>query len=137
MLHLIDIARRARVAVIIFAISAGLAGCASTVSAPTPYSSCYPGASYTLASGGTISAQQAGAGRSIQWGVYPQISGATYHVIVYTGGKKYDEKTQSYPPHGSVDGATATKYAGKLFQISGKATKGNDVLTFNFGCNIK
>jgi hypothetical protein len=67
---------------------------------------------------GTISIQQRGPGWGLQWGAYPtaQLAG-TYKAEVFIDGHRYDAKTQSYPPHGSINaGAVST---GDIVRLEG------------------
>ncbi|CAN7400511.1 hypothetical protein LJR045_002495 [Microbacterium sp. LjRoot45] len=113
-----------------------IVGCASAEISP-PIESCH---SYSVNSGyGRFSIQQSAKGRSIQWGAYPNAtySGTLYRVGVYANGVKIDSKNQTYAPHGSVSASRATKYSGKILQISGNVTRGKDVvLVFNMQCKI-
>ena len=88
---------------------------------------------------GNLSIQQRAKNAALQWGAYPnaRYSGTWYQVDVYTGGRRYDSKSQSYAPHGSVDAGTAKRYSGQILAISGNVTKGKDVvLLFNMQCRI-
>lgn len=112
------------------------AGCSSVEVSP-PITSCQ---SYSAPSSyGKFTIQQAAKGRAIQYGAYPSAtySGTLYTLNVYVNGKRYDAKSQSYPPHGSIDATTAGKNSGKLLSISGNVTKGKDVvLVYNMQCRI-
>jgi hypothetical protein len=68
---------------------------------------------------GTISAQQAGPGESIQWGVYPNEPAVRYVVDVYMNKTRVDSKDQSYPPHGSVSKKQVV--SGGIFRLEGRA----------------
>ncbi len=113
-----------------------LGGCASVEVSP-PISSCH---SYKAPSSyGSFTIQQAATGRAIQWGAYPNASysGTLYVVDVYVNGKRYDAKSQTYAPHGSVSAATAAKNSGKIMNVSGYVTYGKQVvLEFSMQCRI-
>jgi hypothetical protein len=67
---------------------------------------------------GTVSIQQRGPGYGLQWGAYPtrQLPG-TYTAQVLINGRRYDAKTQTYPPHGSINaGAVST---GDIVRLEG------------------
>jgi len=130
---------------ILAALSAGalvlsLTGCAATYTEADfgGYKSCSP-SFIAPSSAGRFTIQQAGAGQALQWGAYPNsaYSGVKYHVIVTVNGKKYDEKTQAYAPHGSIDRTTANKNRGKKVQIRGEITRAKDIVRFTIGCIIK
>ena len=129
--------RTAKILTCAVAVALTATGCSSVEISP-PISSCSP--DYRVNSGyGNFSIQQSGKGRAIQWGAYPNAtySGTEYVADVYTGGRRYDHKSQNYAPHGSVDAGTASKYSGKILQISGNVTrKGKTVLVYNMQCTI-
>jgi hypothetical protein len=81
---------------------------------------------------GSISAQQAGPGYGIQWGVYPNTPAETYSVDIFINGKRVDHKDQAYPPHGSVNAVDVP--SGGLFQLTGTATLGSDIAYFYLTC---
>jgi hypothetical protein len=92
--------KAASIAVVACLSAAGLTACSVYESAPKR--SCSP--SYVAPSKyGNYSAQQAGPGRSIQWGIYPNFAASHYTVNVFMGSRRVDDKDQSYPPHGSVN----------------------------------
>lgn len=102
------------------------------------YKSCSP--SYKADSKiGNFSIQQAGSGRSLQWGAYPysEFKGTWYNLTVYADGVKIDSKSQAYAPHGSVGEDKARKYRGKKLQISGVITRDKDEIRFTIGCIIQ
>lgn len=71
--------------------------------------------------------------------MYPNAgySGTLYDVDVYTGNRRDDHKSQSYPPHGSVTAAIAAKYSGQILKISGDVFKGTQkVLVYQLECHI-
>lgn len=109
-----------------------LTGCAASVDAGSPSTSCSP--SFTPSSQyGRLSVQQRSPGSSIQWGFYPSVPVSTFVVDVYMGSRRVDHKSQAYPPHGSVNVVDVRQ--GATFSISGQATnpKG-DVLVFGLRC---
>lgn len=130
----------ASVLILAFLASQMLTGCSAVEISP-PIKSCK---NYRQESSfGSFTIQQAQRGSALQWGAYPsaKYSGTYYIVDVYTGSKRYDSKTQTYAPHGSVNAATASKYSGLNLQISGRVQKlGNrgyyDVLVYNMVCKI-
>jgi hypothetical protein len=72
---------------------------------------------------GRISAQQAGPGKAIAWGVYPKKTYARYVVRLYVDSRKLPSgKNQAYPPHGTVNPADIRKRqkAGSVFRIDGE-----------------
>ena len=117
-----------------------LSGCAATYTEADfgGYKSCSPSYKANTAVG-NFSVQQAGAGRSLQWGAYPkpQYSGTRYVVTVNVNNKRYDKKDQTYAPHGSVNQATAQRNSGKKLQITGTIYRGDDTIRFTIGCIIK
>jgi hypothetical protein len=118
------------------ALGLALTGCVAT--SIDAGGNCSPGHTISNAAFGRVSAQQAGRGSSISWGVYtiPQYKSASFVLTVYAGGVKIDAKNQNYEPHGSVNAARALKYSGKQFVINGAATSNGDVLTVHFVCTI-
>jgi len=119
------------------AVLATLSGCGTVEVSPT-IKSCSP--SYVINSEfGKFSAQQAGRGKSIAWGAYPNAaySGTNYYVKVYAGGVRVDTKNQSYAPHGSLSADRALKYSGKIFELDGTVTRnGKLILKFELKCRI-
>ena len=124
--------RRAGTSAAVLMAAAALTGCAASVNAGSPSTSCSPsfnpGNQY-----GNLSVQQRASGSSLQWGFYPNVAVSTYKVDIYMGSRRVDSKTQSYPPHGSVSSVDVR--AGATFAIRGNATnpKG-DILTFGLQC---
>jgi hypothetical protein len=113
-----------------------VAGCSSVEVSP-PISSCH--AYRAPSSYGSFTIQQAARGRSIQYGAYPNAaySGTWYRLDVLVNGKRYDAKSQYYPPHGSVSAAMASSNSGRILHISGNVTKGSvTVLVYNMQCRI-
>jgi hypothetical protein len=86
------------------AATAAASGCSSSGSGGggTPaIQPCSPAAD-RKSSHGRISVQQAGPGQTVVWGVYATLPAGVYHVTVSVNGVKVDEKTQTYPPHGTI-----------------------------------
>ncbi len=108
-----------------------LAGCSSTTTVGSDTEPCSPG--FQPANEyGSISAQQAGPGDGIQWGVYPNTPADTYSVDIYINGKRVDHKDQDYQPHGSVNAVDVP--SGAIFQLTGTATLGSDIAYFYLTC---
>lgn len=114
-----------------------LSGCAASYTTEQ-VTSC---ANYSIThpSLGRVSVQQAGRGKSIQWGIYlnPGYKTAKWSLKIYAGGVHIDSKNQSYEPHGSVNAQRALKYSGQQLRIKGTATQGKDVLTLDLKCTIR
>lgn len=124
--------RRIALAGLLVALIVALSSCASTVRFGDPTHSCSPGF-YPANELGSISAQQRGPGRGIQWGVYPTVSGIRYVVDVYINRRRVDHKEQDYPPHGSVNARDIR--TGDIFRLEGQATNGaGDVAWFYLTC---
>ena len=88
---------------------------------------------------GSFSAQQAGPGRAIQWGAYPNgsVKATRFVVDVYVGSRRVDHKDQSYAPHGSVSARDVAGKHGQSFTLSGTAWSGSkNTLTFTLRCKI-
>jgi hypothetical protein len=104
------------------AIIAGLVGCAPTADTAETMHSCSP--SYVDENKfGRISAQQAGPGAAIAWGVYPKKSYVRYVVRLYIDNRKLGGgKDQKYDPHGTVNSDTvrAKGKTGSVFRIDGE-----------------
>jgi hypothetical protein len=86
-----------------------------------------------------VTVQQSGPHAALQWGIYvaPKYkTGTAWVVRVYAGGVKIDGKVQSYEPHGSIGADKARKYSGKLLEVAGTGTHGNDQLGFSLKCYI-
>lgn len=124
--------------VLLLSITALVAsGCSASVSSDE-VKSC-ASASIGNPQAGTLSVQQASRGSAIQWGLYvaPKYKvGASFVVNVYADGVKIDGANQTYEPHGSVSAARAAKYAGKILEVSGSATRSGDILEFKLQCRI-
>ncbi|HEX8497263.1 MAG TPA: hypothetical protein VF661_08725 [Actinomycetales bacterium] len=124
------ILRRSLVSVAVAAMALG--GCAAQVNTGSPTTSCSP--SFEPGNGsGRLSVQQRSPGQSLQWGFYPNVPVSSFVVDVYMGSRRVDHKSQSYPPHGSVNKVDVK--AGSTFRLTGEATnpKG-DVLVFGLQC---
>jgi hypothetical protein len=96
---------------------------------------------------GRLSVQQRGPGYSIQWGAYPRLPAAWYHVTVTIEGKVVDKKNQDYPPHGSLPARVMNKHgksvprykSGQIFKIVGTsyaAKGGKTVQQFFIKCRL-
>lgn len=123
---------------IVLLLGGALSGCAASVTTEK-IGPCSPSYEIAREGAGRISIQQAGRGQRIQWGLYvaPQYKIGTQFVVrVYADGTNIDGKNQGYEPHGSINPARASKYSGKLLEISGTATRGNDQLFFSARCYI-
>jgi hypothetical protein len=121
--------KAASIAVVACLSAAGLTACSVYESAPKR--SCSP--SYVAPSKyGNYSAQQAGPGRSIQWGIYPNFAASHYTVDVFMGSRRVDHKDQSYPPHGSVNAVDVRHHVD--FTVSGTITRGKDHVYFDLTC---
>ena len=129
--------RRAGTSAAVLMAATALTGCAASVNAGSPSTSCSPsfnpGNQY-----GNLSVQQRASGSSLQWGFYPSVAVSTYKVNVYMGSRRVDSKTRSYPPHASVrsvDVRSVDVRAGATFAIRGNATNPDgDILTFGLQC---
>jgi hypothetical protein len=113
-------------------------GCAVSVTTEG-IGSCSPSYEIGREGAGRISIQQAGRGQVIQWGLYvdaPYKVGTQFVVRVKADGTVIDGKNQNYEPHGSISPARASKYSGKLLEITGTATHGQDQLAFSAKCTI-
>ena len=72
---------------------------------------------------GRVSAEQAGPGALIQWGVYPKRSYQRYVVRLYIDSRKLGGgRDQNYEPHGTVnaDTVTAKGKTGSVLRIEGE-----------------
>lgn len=116
------------------ALIVGVSGCA--VEVRPSVGNCSP--SYNPHSTyGNFSVQQAGHNRSIQWGMYPNVSATRYVLDVYAGPKKVDRKNQNYAPHGSVSRSDATRYSGyQLLIIGDTYDASKNTLHFELRCVI-
>lgn len=112
----------------------GASACA--VEYEAPIGNCSP--SYTPSSKyGNFSAQQAGPGQAIQWGMYPNIPATQYVVDVYVGSNRFDHKDQNYPPHGSVPASVVSGKSGEVFMVTGQVYDADEnVLNFTLRCVI-
>jgi hypothetical protein len=94
--------------------------------------SCSPSYEYSN-SYGKISAQQRGKGYGIAWGAYPNGNpSGTYTADVYINGRRFDHKSQTYPPHGSVP-ASAVK-TGDIFRLEGTFSNSQTNQSFWLEC---
>lgn len=98
-----------------------------------PDTSCSPEIAYTN-DYGTVSIQQGGPNKSIQWGACPTIELAgTYTATVYRNGKKIDgPKVQFYPPHGSL--MAGRSKAGDVIRVEGTFSNGEISQSFWLEC---
>jgi hypothetical protein len=115
-----------------------VSGCSASVSTKA-VGQCSPSYTVSQAGYGRVTAQQAGRGQTIAWGVYVADKykvGTQFVVSLYAGGVKIDGKNQTYEPHGSVGAAKAAKYSGQLLEISGSGKHGKDTLFFDMKCHI-
>lgn len=95
------------------AVTTALVGCGSG----GPDTSCSPSHEFTNGYG-TISIQQRGPGYGLQWGAYPTVQLAgTYSAEVFIDGRRYDAKTQTYPPHGSINASAVD--TGDIVRLEG------------------
>jgi hypothetical protein len=95
---------------------------------------------------GSLSVQQRGPSPSpIQWGAYPKLPAARYHVRIYIGSRVADTKNQNYAPHGSIgpyytrNNKRVKSYTrGQIFKIVGTSydPKGNVVQKFFIKCRL-
>jgi hypothetical protein len=69
----------------------------------------------------------------IAWGIYPSGNpSGTYTADVYINGRRFDHKTQTYPPHGSVP-ASAVK-TGDIFRLEGTFSNSQTNQSFWLEC---
>lgn len=114
--------RRTRALVLVIAVAAA-SGCEGLDDAGTTTHSCSP--SYVDENKfGRISAQQAGPGARINWGVYPKKKDYVRYVArLYIDSRKLGGgKDQKYDPHGTVNADTvkAKSKPGSVFRIEGE-----------------
>ncbi len=131
--------RRVRLAVVA-TVASGLVltGCSTSV-ATKKVGNCSPEYSIGQTGYGKVSVRQPRKGAAIAWGVYVDQKykfGTQFVLTVYAGGTKIDSKNQGYEPHGSVNAQRATKYSGKILEITGTGKHGKDTLFFDSMCYI-
>lgn len=114
----------------------GLAGCASVEVIPA-IGNCSP--SFVVKSSyGNFSIQQSGYNSPVQWGAYPNktYSGDYYTAAVYVDGLKVDQKSQSYPPHGSIS-TQILGHSRDIFAVIGNVyIDGSLVLHYEMRCRL-
>ncbi|GAB3742108.1 hypothetical protein [Microlunatus parietis] len=101
------------------------------------FTNCQDYRAHTLFGRFTIRQEKKGA--AIAWGAYSKehLTGDLYVLTVRLNGKKFDAKSQNYPPHGSIPAGTARKYSGKTLDITGKVTKGGKLmLAYSMRCRV-
>ncbi|MFC7620479.1 hypothetical protein [Microlunatus sp. GCM10028923] len=116
---------------------AGCAGGRGRVEADPVFTTCHDYRAHTLF--GRFTVQQEKKGGRIAWGAYPKehLTGDLYTVKVILGGRKIGDKSQRYPPHGSIHPDQARKGSGKTLEITGKVTEGGKlVLAYTMRCRV-
>jgi hypothetical protein len=117
--------------VVALALTLVLGACSTSVSGGGFDKSC---ASIVVdTSYGRAVAQQPYSQGFIQWGVQPKIEYNSITVNVYVNGTRYDSKTQTYDPHGSIS-PVAFK-PGAHIEINGSAVDTQGTLYFDLKCH--
>jgi hypothetical protein len=125
--------------VFVAALTIAVTGCAPLDPDSSTVHSCSP--SYVDQNEfGRISAQQAGPGAAIAWGVYPRRPYERYVARLYIDARKLGGgKNQSYAPHGTVPAATvrAKGRSGSVFRIDGETyDAGGGITQFFLRCRL-